>query len=101
MHKIRMQQRYKCDFCYDFTGIKWRVERHEKSCYMNPNRVCFACNNTGTIKDNYEYNGNEWTYYDTTCPFCEIYNSPETKEKRERKIKEKEEQQIDNIKVPF
>ena len=32
--------RYYCDFCKKVSGRRSAMERHEKGCTMNPNRVC-------------------------------------------------------------
>ena len=35
--------RYYCDFCKKAGGSKGHIARHEKSCTMNPNRICNVC----------------------------------------------------------
>lgn len=38
------------------------MKRHEKICWLNPNRYCESCNNTGIYKD-------DW-YEEEPCFFC-------------------------------
>ena len=35
--------RYYCDYCKKSGGSKYHMERHERSCTNNPNRVCRMC----------------------------------------------------------
>jgi len=35
--------RYYCDFCKKAGGSKGHIIRHEKSCTLNPNRICNVC----------------------------------------------------------
>ena len=39
--------RYYCDFCKKSGGSKWHMEKHEKSCTMNPDRTCGFCEFNG------------------------------------------------------
>ena len=41
--KIKRVNRYYCDFCKKAGCSKWHMERHEKHCTMNPNRICRYC----------------------------------------------------------
>ncbi len=40
--------RYYCDFCNKAGGHRYYMERHEKSCTLNPNRKCRMCGVSGT-----------------------------------------------------
>ena len=64
MKEVKSIQRYKCDFCKK-RGIKRVMNFHEKTCYRNPNRICFMCENTGTVSAGDDYNT------PVTCPVCE------------------------------
>lgn len=35
--------RYYCEFCKNVGGSKYHMERHEKGCTNNPDRVCGMC----------------------------------------------------------
>lgn len=69
MKEVRTLQKYKCDFCRR-RGIKSAMERHEKICWRNPNRICPTCENDprGVLVMNGEdYGGSD--YYEP-CHFC-------------------------------
>lgn len=38
--KARKVWRYRCDFCKKSSCSKFHMERHEKGCTNNPNRIC-------------------------------------------------------------
>jgi len=42
--KTRKVNRYYCDFCKKTGGSKFHMEKHERGCTKNPNRVCGICN---------------------------------------------------------
>jgi hypothetical protein len=44
--RIALRKRYYCDFCKKVTGSRPVMERHEKGCTNNPNRVCSLCDYT-------------------------------------------------------
>ena len=60
---------------------------------MNPNRVCWNCNDTG--KSNYG------DYYSIDCPYCKIHNSDEVKKERENRIKYNKQPGMEVIDIPF
>jgi hypothetical protein len=41
--KIKQVNRYYCDFCKKSGCSKPAMEKHEKHCTMNPNRICRMC----------------------------------------------------------
>ena len=41
--KSVLRMRHYCDFCKKSTGTKPSMEKHEKSCTANPERVCRMC----------------------------------------------------------
>lgn len=49
MIEVKTKPRYKCDYCKK-RAVKWIMEAHEKTCFRNPNRVCYLCNNTGVTE---------------------------------------------------
>lgn len=62
--------RFKCEFCKK-RGIKRKIEWHEKLCYRNPNRVCFACNNTKEVKGE-PIDG--YPEYKIECSYCKRFD---------------------------
>ena len=62
--------RYGCDYCKRTNARKVTMERHEKVCYYNPDRVCPICDGSGRIEE-----WDELGYYklfDDECPACKI-----------------------------
>ena len=59
--------RYGCDFCKKTTARKSTMERHEKICYYNPDRVCpnQFCDDDG----NQCYPADEYE----ECPYCKTW----------------------------
>lgn len=45
-----MRWRYYCDFCKKVTGTRHSMEKHEKGCTANPNRVCGLCAIAGEVQ---------------------------------------------------
>ena len=45
--KSILRMRHYCDFCKKSTGTKPSMEKHEKGCTSNPNRVCRMCSFAG------------------------------------------------------
>ena len=73
MKPIRTQQRYRCDFCKK-TGIKSSIARHEKSCFRNPNRICYMCEGTGKVSAGDEHDTQ------VPCPNCERFDRDKLKQ---------------------
>lgn len=98
MKVIKTQQRYRCDFCKR-TGIRSNIERHEKICFRNPNRVCEYCDNEGyTMEEVLE----EYPLVKTDCPYCASFDKNKLKEIEERERKEKENnKEINNKEIPI
>lgn len=74
MKLVKSKPKYKCDFCRR-QSTKNAMEKHEKRCYLNPNRFCDACENTGiaTVERAYPpYYGVE--YEEVECTFCKKYD---------------------------
>lgn len=96
MTPIKTQQRYRCDFCKR-TSIKSAMERHEKRCFRNPNRVCDYCNNKGytveEIVDHYDLK--------VDCPYCSRRNKEMEKEIAEYEAKIKSPEKVLEIATPF
>jgi len=46
--------RYYCDYCGKVGGHKWHMEKHERGCVYNPNRLCGMCR--------YNYTGYQGDY---------------------------------------
>lgn len=46
MIEVKVQKRFKCDFC-NRRSTKSAMEKHEPTCYRNPDRVCRNCDNKG------------------------------------------------------
>jgi len=55
--------KFKCDFCKK-RGVKRVMLWHEPTCFRNPSRVCFLCDNTGEVDAGADVYG----MYD--CPAC-------------------------------
>lgn len=49
MKEIKTYPRYKCDFCKK-KAVLYAMTRHEKQCYLNKDRYCNTCKNTGTAE---------------------------------------------------
>jgi len=41
--KTKKVNRYYCDYCGKSGGSSYHMKRHEKSCTLNPDRVCRMC----------------------------------------------------------
>lgn len=67
--------RYGCDFCKRTTARKVTMERHEKACYYNPDRVCpNPCCTDGIISYDdlgFDYPGGMAIQ---ACDKCKIWN---------------------------
>lgn len=50
MRPIKTKPRFRCGFCR-FTATAPTVEKHEKICWLNPNRLCPLCQNKGYTID--------------------------------------------------
>ncbi len=46
MRLIKTRPRYHCDFC-SHTATEDAMAKHERICWLNPNRHCASCNDTG------------------------------------------------------
>jgi hypothetical protein len=71
MIPVKLKPKFRCAFC-PLVRIQHVMVRHEKTCYYNPNRVCYKCNNTGKYTekyDYYDYGGSETTEI-VDCPHC-------------------------------
>lgn len=70
MKKVRIIQRYKCDFCQR-RSIKHVIVLHEKRCFRNPDRFCDYCDNRGytmeILLDGYPEQKQD-------CPYCKGFN---------------------------
>jgi hypothetical protein len=45
--KKKQVWKYYCDYCKKSGGSKYHIEKHEKGCTLNPNRVCGLCKIVG------------------------------------------------------
>lgn len=86
MYKIKTFQRYHCDFCKK-TGTAWVIRRHERICYLNPNRDCDTCDSTGVIEEHFEGIGTKTD----PCPDCSVAAAAQR-----RKEEQKEEDNADS-----
>lgn len=69
MRPVRTVQRYRCEHApCKKTSIKWRMEKHEKQCYFNPERTCpdERCMG-GIIPASY------MEYAEHNCELCKIW----------------------------
>ena len=39
MKEVKVQSKFKCDFCKK-KSVQWRMIKHERICYLNPDRMC-------------------------------------------------------------
>jgi len=62
MKLVKTQPRYKCDYCSK-VGIKIAIANHEHLCWLNPDRHCDLCNNTGYSVFDAETGEKEECYY--------------------------------------
>ena len=70
MKKIRIIQRYKCDFCQR-RSIKHVIALHEKRCYRNPDRFCDYCQNRGFTVN---FPDPSEPAIPEDCPYCKGFN---------------------------
>jgi hypothetical protein len=84
------------------TGTRAKVAKHEKRCYMNPNRVCDACGNTGIVMEDVDGPDNTYTTIPQPCPYCSKFD-PKIKEGIEEYRKELEEpvKEKQDFSIPF
>lgn len=73
MKAVKTIQRYQCDFCKK-RSVKHVIELHEKRCYMNPNRFCDKCNNTGKYMQEMDTPYGTIADIETACPYCTKFN---------------------------
>ena len=70
MIPVKVYPKFKCDFCKK-KSTKFNMEKHEKICYYNPDRVCRDCSNEGII----HYPDSDYGEpSDKVCPCVEIVN---------------------------
>lgn len=62
MKQVKVYPKFKCDFCKKRSTLSVMI-RHEKICYMNPDRVCRTCDGGG-------YTQNEFNELSTPCDDC-------------------------------
>ncbi len=67
MRQVRTVPRFGCDFCKK-VSVSHIIAKHELRCFKNPNRLCDACQNTGTIPYNEVMRTPE-----RDCEYCERY----------------------------
>lgn len=67
MIEVKTQKRYKCDFCKR-RSVKSVIARHETTCYRNPNRICYLCENSKVVDAGADYP------IDVPCPECERFD---------------------------
>lgn len=73
MKEVKVMPKFKCDFC-DRRSVKHVMVRHESSCYKNPNRICFKCENRKVYAEEQEVNQYGHTeMVDVPCQYCETY----------------------------
>lgn len=69
MRLVKQRPKYHCDFC-NHTSTKEAMERHERICWKNPNRYCDACQNTGKMREEYDYGA----FIETDCWACSQFD---------------------------
>ena len=62
--------RYGCDYCKKTTARKATMEKHEKICYYNQNRLCPICDGSGRIVE-WDETGH-YKIFDEECFACKI-----------------------------
>jgi hypothetical protein len=67
MRLIKTRPRYHCDYC-SHTSTKAAMESHEIICWLNPNRHCASCNDTGIYPG--EDLGDGLQMPDEPCYYC-------------------------------
>ena len=64
MRPVKQRPRFHCDFC-SHTSTLVAMVAHERICWLNPNRHCPSCDDTGFIRE--DYGGG---YMDEPCYWC-------------------------------
>lgn len=72
MRLINTRPVYRCDFCR-FRATAPTVEKHEKICWLNPNRFCPLCKNKGYIEDVID----EGLIHKEPCHYCSKFTTKE------------------------
>lgn len=76
---IKTKPKYRCDFCR-YTATLRTISKHENLCWLNPDRMCPRCKNTGLVSDEIAGVAN--------CPYCEKYTTKEQWEEGYDKAKD-------------
>lgn len=74
MIPVKTQPKFKCDFCKR-RSVKHVIAKHEPSCYKNPQRVCFKCQNDGFYLEEQDdfYGGTDMVQ--VGCSYCETHKA--------------------------
>lgn len=80
MKPIRTRPKFRCDFCR-YSATAPAVEKHEKICWLNPNRYCQMCQNRGYYFDVYDTVDGA-TAPKIPCPYCSKFTTKEQWEER-------------------
>ena len=72
MKEVKVMPRYKCDFCKK-RSTKQFMLKHEPTCYRNPKRICYLCNNSK------EVSAGDDNCTPVPCPECERFDPEKLK----------------------
>jgi len=98
MIPVKTQPKFRCEFCKK-QAIKAAMEKHEKTCYYNPNRVCKRCDNTGVeFFMNGSPDGENYWQDERPCSACAIVQEIKDGGRLKEKV---EESDIKPEDIPF
>lgn len=96
MIPVKTLPKFKCEFCKK-KSVKHAMERHERICYYNPNRMCERCQNEGVEFYMNVDMASLGTYEDERpCDACKLYKQIKDSGRCTEKI-----ENVDPADLPF
>jgi hypothetical protein len=69
VREVNQRPRFHCDFCSK-VSTRAAMERHERICWRNPDRVCDLCHNAGRVYEGYGEGLGQYV----DCYYCAEFN---------------------------
>lgn len=79
MRLVKTRPRYRCDYCRR-VSTEEAMKRHERICWLNPNRTCDICGGKGRYTEVYGdlvYEGDCGLSQEVDCYFCSQFQTRE------------------------